>query len=465
LQFYGVCVLVYSTEETSNGLPRYSEYCFKLSFWIACVSFSSVHNFLLLTSRIQSPSTEIMFYSKSTLSSLRARAYRAPLRPAYSDKNVPLLHMATPGFRYVSSVEVNFCSGQTMPSKAYESQAVYLMRDAKEPMKVAEQTSSGSLERLSSEFNQITPVMSAVAESASREVHLFQADVMKFLYHTSYDLFQAFAFGKDPRFPIDQETKDKVDACLAELSVKSDKDKMEEARTTLQDIMVANIQDVIDRKARHHLTDAEKNSFLSKASDSWLDTSSDTCLCELVEDCTVALLESLDLVATATGWALVHLALNPEKQEYLFYELWPRTLQANGHITNETIKSSPYLSAVVNESDRWTPTSSAFEVMNYGTGVGGGVYEFNTEQWLESRMPRLDVSEIVDQSFKQTGACNTLGSALAEQQMKTILAHLVLDWKMYGPPSLGSFDDVKAKTVSSQLRPVMPTLQFVARSR
>jgi cytochrome P450 len=176
-------------------------------------------------------------------------------------------------------------------------------------------------------------------------------------------------------------------------------------------------------------------------------------------------LESLDLVATATGWALVHLALNPEKQEYLFYELWPRTLQANGHITNETIKSSPYLSAVVNESDRWTPTSSAFEVMNYGTGVGGDVYEFNTEQWLESRMPRLDVSEIVDQSFKQTGACNTLGSALAEQQMKTILAHLVLDWKMYGPPSLGSFDDVKAKTVSNQLRPVMPTLQFVARSR
>ena len=407
-----------------------------------------------------------MFYSKSTLPSLRARGCRRPLRLPYWDKKVPFLHLA-PGFRYVSSVVLKSCLDKTISSEAYESQVVHPMRHETEIMKVEKQTSPGSFERLSPEFNQITPVMSAVAQSASREVQLFQVDIMQFLYHTSYDLFQAYAFGKDLRFSIDQQTKDRVDACLEELSTKSDKDKIEEARTFLQNIMVANLQDVVDRKATDHLTEAEQNSILGKICDTALDTSSDIRLCKLAEEYTVTLLDSLDLVATATSWALVHLALNPEKQEYLFHELWPLTLQANGHITNETIKSSPLLSAVVHESDRWTPNSADFEAMKHDTGVGGVVYEFNTEQWLGSKMRSLDLSdsEIVDQSLKQKPAYKKNGSVLAEQQIKTILAHLILDWKMYGPPSLRSFNDVKTKKDSNQMRPVMPTLHFVARSR
>ena len=354
--------------------------------------------------------------------------------------------------------------------------AFYELSNANEMMEVAEKVHAQSLGHiLSAESQHYTPIMFEVAEILSHGLQFKEGDLMKFLYNGTYNLLVAFTFGRsvltiETSEPDVQSDQFKVENCLAQLSVHSDEVTRNLAEKGLQEIVFARIHDFLEMKGMHHLSDSEKDSYLSKNVDSKLERESGICFDELAEECSAAMLASIDLAASTIGWILIHLAFNSEKQERLFSELCSHTILDDGHITEATVKSLPYLSAVLNECHRLTPTALVDEFIDEddpdSSILLGTNEEFNPEQWLDPAVENRKGTgeEIMDHPLMKPFAHGTVGSFMAEHQVKTLLAQLIFDWKVFAPPSLTCYKDVETKSVSNQVHPVMPKLKFVRRS-
>eukprot|EP00927_Polykrikos_kofoidii_P072039 TRINITY_DN6820_c1_g1_i1.p1 TRINITY_DN6820_c1_g1~~TRINITY_DN6820_c1_g1_i1.p1 ORF type:complete len:517 (+),score=45.51 TRINITY_DN6820_c1_g1_i1:118-1668(+) len=177
----------------------------------------------------------------------------------------------------------------------------------------------------------------------------------------------------------------------------------------------------------------------------------------------VTLLAGVDTTQSVINWNMLHLALNPEKQEKLRSEL-VRVL-GNGPLTPEVAASMrsklPYLRAVVRETHRVAPPSAimtvreapcdlvlqGFEVPK-GTKVNFQVYSvqndpryverpenFEPERWLPDAVEarKGTDAQVIDDKLLATpfsfGARMCLGGRVADLETYSVLARLVLDWR------------------------------------
>mmetsp|Transcript_41888 Transcript_41888/g.97781 ORF Transcript_41888/g.97781 Transcript_41888/m.97781 type:complete len:506 (-) Transcript_41888:7-1524(-) len=198
---------------------------------------------------------------------------------------------------------------------------------------------------------------------------------------------------------------------------------------------------------------------------------------EVKEVAASVLLAGIDTTTSVINWNLIHLAMNPDKQEILRNEL--REVLGSGDLTDEiaaNMKSKlPYLRAVIRETHRLTPASSIMtqraapcdlEMDGYkvpeGTQVGFNVYslqndpkyvedpsQFKPERWLPDAVEarKGTEAEVIDDKLLATpfsfGARMCLGGRVADLELSAAIARLVRDWRISMPEGQTSWRNLQ----------------------
>ena len=262
---------------------------------------------------------------------------------------------------------------------------------------------------------------------------------------------------------------------------------------TVREVGLKKINDFIDRYDKNELNEMERASYLAGAIERQRETKEVTQE-EMSELCLTALFVGVDTTSSVTGWNLMHLAMNPEVQEKLHAELSEATSQGSAKLDAGVLskKVSPYLHDCIRESHRVTPAFAALmwksnsktdiEIHNK-TIPKGNMFQlghlsydpefvddpkaFRPERWTSDAVAarKGTNSEVLDHPFLRDpfsqGARRCPGSRVATNEVLSMIAQLVLDWKITAPESIKSLDDVKYD--SSPIKPIFPVLTFEAR--
>ena len=163
------------------------------------------------------------------------------------------------------------------------------------------------------------------------------------------------------------------------------------------------------------------------------------------------------------------MALNPHVQERV-YEQLDRAVQKEGGLSAPIIEQTmvPLLPAVVRETHRCTPAAAAdlmkkvsqpieihgvsfpaettvmFDALTYlmDPSLVEDPMEFKPERWLKESVEarKGTPSQVIDHVFYSgpfsQGARRCPGSRVANLEVQTMLAQLLLDWRIEGPANL-----------------------------
>jgi len=264
---------------------------------------------------------------------------------------------------------------------------------------------------------------------------------------------------------------------------------------TVREIGLKKVNEFIKRYDNNELDEMERASYLAGAIERQRETNEVTQE-EMAELCVTALFVGVDTTSSVTAWNLMHLAMNPEVQDKLYTELNIATSTNEGKpkLNADVLskKVSPYLHNCIREAHRATPAFIALiwksnskidiDVHNETIPKGSMVqlshlsYDpeyiddpkaFRPERWESNAVDvrKGTKSEVLDHpylrdSFSQ-GARRCPGSRVATNEILSMIAQLVLDWKITTPESIKSLDDVKYDT--SPIKPIVPVLDFEAR--
>jgi cytochrome P450 len=209
-----------------------------------------------------------------------------------------------------------------------------------------------------------------------------------------------------------------------------------------------------------------------------LEESHDVTLDELMEIGQIIMAASVDTTSSKTAWNVLQLALNPDAQERLRSEVL-QAIAKEQEVTGGTgspslltpaVLDTPYLKAFIRETHRCTPVAPftmskelaapteihgvelpagslvAFEGHSpqFDPGLLGDGHdpmEFRPERWLPGAVEarkgtaaaRLD-HPFFSGPFSQ-GARRCPGSRVAYLEVQAMLARLVVDWRVEGPPA------------------------------
>ena len=344
------------------------------------------------------------------------------------------------------------------------------------------------------------PGMIEAARLASRAAPTCKDNLNTYFNHCAFDLFAAIMFGEltkaaDPNAKSNPENilfaKSVVDGLSNAISIIMDPlegiagnalglttkkqqytfDKFDKAL----EIGRRKVSDFTERKERGELNENEQNSYLFKAIDRQKEDDSIT-LEEAQELAFIGLFAAVDTTSSILGWNVFNVARSPKVQDRLYEELLDAIATVgNGQLTADVLsrKHSPYLHAVIRETQRLTPPSALFtfktvdnELELNGVSMKTGdvvalegfsigmdpVYvdnpkEFIPERWLPDAIAARKGTEreIIDHAFLKEpfsqGARRCPGSRVAANETQVLLSQLVLDWNM--TTEAKTLDDIK----------------------
>lgn len=245
------------------------------------------------------------------------------------------------------------------------------------------------------------------------------------------------------------------------------------------------------------LTEREQSSYMARAIKRQAAEDSTISESELAEIIDLSLTAAVETTSSLLSWNMVNISLNPDVQEKLHAEIVENVKAAGGRITGATIdKRSPYLHAVLRETQRLTPPipatimkenslsdvnihgsiipkDSLFVLDAFSVGMDPRFVdhpeEFRPERWLPEAVEARQgtSSEILDHPYYRSafsqGSRKCPGSRVASNEVLIMLSQLVLDWKMSMPSEVKTIQDVDLQ-LSRFIQPIMPELKFDART-
>jgi len=255
----------------------------------------------------------------------------------------------------------------------------------------------------------------------------------------------------------------------------------------------------LERREKGELNEMEKFSYLNRAAERLEQNGGDLTMTDVQELSFGGLFAGVDTTGGKMAWNLLHVARLPHVQEKLYEEVSTaiRTV-GNGELTPDVLKreNTPYLHAIIRESHRLTPVAPIY-IKQIGTDVTQQVRifdaklepgdtvlldctslgrdpsvvddpeEFIPERWYDDAVRRRKGTprDVIDHPllrdpFSQ-GARKCPGSRVAHNEIETLMAQLVWDWKI-SSPTVTELKDVEyeQRTVT---QPVLPRLEFEAR--
>jgi cytochrome P450 len=252
------------------------------------------------------------------------------------------------------------------------------------------------------------------------------------------------------------------------------------------------IREMKEKRAAGQLNEYEEASYWNQAHIRRLEENSELTEQEVDMLCYSMLTASVDTTAGNLAWHLLHMGVNPEKQDKLHDEIRSLYDSCGGTFTEDSFSSAkaPYLHAWLRESHRMTnPTNLvpirkiAQDLEIYGVVFPAGTTfgfdavsksldptlvdkpdEFIPERWLPeavtarkgTRAAMLD-HPLFSEPFGQ-GARRCPGSRVARNEAMVLMSQLVLDWKI-SVPGVKTWRDVPygLQTVNA---PFLPKMQF-----
>jgi cytochrome P450 len=211
--------------------------------------------------------------------------------------------------------------------------------------------------------------------------------------------------------------------------------------------------------------------------------------------CTTMFTVSVDTTSSKAAWHFLHAALNEEAQEKLYQEIRANVQETNGVTTPAMFagSKSTYLGAFRRESMRLTipinlsPIRKIVDDMEiHGNIIPAGSkvsfdqvsksldaefvdepFAFRPERFLPDAVKKRKgtKSEFLDHPFYGSafgqGARRCPGSRVARNEVMTVLAQCVLDWKM-SIPGYTDYRDVPVK-LETLFTPQLPMFNFESR--
>jgi len=357
-------------------------------------------------------------------------------------------------------------------------------------------------------------------DKASASAPLYQDQMSLYSARIGFDAFYSVTFGKQSGVASLEESLDEnsqfadfaegglsqlvplmqpKEAFRYRLGIKTDTyKKFVENLDNAYDIVLHQINDFRERRARNELSDSENISLLAKQMDRQernMGTEDEVSLKEMTELQFLQLLVAVDTTSSVINWTLLHLAMNPDVQQKLRDEVISN-LDAGSNITYDGItrKHAPYMHAVLRENHRLKsavpancikqngnsdveihgvkiPRGNAFIMDSQSAALDPEIVEdpneFRPERWLprEVAARKGTDSEFLDHPlyagpFSQ-GARKCPGSRVATYEIHAILAHLVRDWKFnIDDDSIDTMEDIKYNFALA-IQPKMPKFKFV----
>jgi len=333
------------------------------------------------------------------------------------------------------------------------------------------------------------PGLIEAARLASRAAPTCKDNLNTYFSHCAFDLFSAVMFGAftkaaDPNAKSNPENivfaKSVVDGLRTAISIKLDPfegiagnvfgltTKKQQYTYDKFDMALKigrrKVTDFTERKERGELDENEQNSFLFKAIDRQKEDDSIT-LQETQDLAFIGLFAAVDTTSAILGWNVFNVARSPKVQDRLYEELSNVIATiGNGKLTADVLskKHSPYLHAVIRETQRLTPPSTLYTfktvdneieingvpmekgdvVAREGLSIGmdpayiDNPEDFIPERWLPDAVEARKGTErqIMDHTFLKEpfsqGARRCPGSRVAANETQAMLSQLVLDWNM-----------------------------------
>jgi cytochrome P450 len=241
----------------------------------------------------------------------------------------------------------------------------------------------------------------------------------------------------------------------------------------LEGIVRRRLDRFLEKVGRGALSEGERSSYFAKLLERQPD--SPVSRDELLQIVIFMYVAAVDTTAAKASWNVVQLALHPDFQERLRHQLSRAVAAGGGDLTAAVLAGPdvPLLPALVRETHRCTPVAFAdlvkkvsVETAVHGVPLPAGstvVFDsltnamdpdlvddplaFRPERWLRGAVEarRGTPSEIIDHPFYSgpfsQGARRCPGSRVAHLEVQALVARLVLDYKIEGPPGAGHWDD------------------------
>jgi cytochrome P450 len=273
---------------------------------------------------------------------------------------------------------------------------------------------------------------------------------------------------------------------------------------TIHEISMRRQKQALDRiqsSGRHEQLSAEDRESYFYKSLRRLEENDDVSLDELMEIGEIIMAASVDTTSTKTAWNVLQLALNPEAQERLRTEIL-QAVEMEQQIGDRgdggegpssrltpTVLDTPYLKAFIRETHRCTPVapftlskelSAPAEIHGVELPAGSLVsfeshspqfdpeflgeehdpMEFRPERWLPDAVEarKGTAAAHLDHPFFSgpfsQGSRRCPGSRVAYLEVQSMLAQLVLDWRVEGPENL-HWSDVPS-SLETMVVPIFP---------
>jgi cytochrome P450 len=364
------------------------------------------------------------------------------------------------------------------------------------------------------------PGMVEAAEFASKGAPASSKDLNAYTNRCAFDMFCSFFLGELTRMadPNTGHSRENIEFCnssvrafetlmgqltnpfqllLFRLGIQSSMyNEMVETLSISTSISRKKYKEFRKRYEAGELNEQEQNSYMARAIERQAAEGSTISEPELAEIIDLSLTAAVETTSSLLSWNMVNLSLNPDVQEKLYAEIADNVKTVGGRITGATIgKQSPYLHAVLRETQRLTPPipatimkenslsdvnihgsvipkDSLFVLDAYSVGMDPEFVEhpgeFRPERWLPEAVKARQgtPSEILDHPYYKSafsqGSRKCPGSRVASNEILIMLSQLVLDWKMSMPSEVKSVEDVGYK-LSGFIQPIMPEMKFDSR--
>jgi Cytochrome P450 len=341
-----------------------------------------------------------------------------------------------------------------------------------------------------------------------------------FLQQASFDLFCSVLYGRSPRItdPDTVSDPEEVDFCNRIATVISDGSNLH--RSIYESILhklgiksksytkvykdwqqaiefgLKKVTSLGAKKEAGMLTEAEEASYWNHAMERWKLGETDLTREEVEFICVTMFTVSVDTTSAKASCLFLHVGLNEEAQDKLYQEIHDNVQETNGVITPGMFagSKSPYLGAFVRECMRLTlpinlnpirKIAENMEIHGHVIKAGSKIafdqigksldpefvddpYAFRPERFLPDAVEKRKgtKSEFLDHPFYGSafgqGARRCPGSRVARNEVMTLLAQSVLDWKM-SIPGYHDFRDVPIQ-LETFFTPQLPKFDFKSRS-
>lgn len=366
------------------------------------------------------------------------------------------------------------------------------------------------------------PGIIQAAEIASKGAIAFSnkenVDLKTYFNYAAFDMFSAVAFGEmtkiassevksDPEYEIFCKmaleglstavliTMNPIEKIYNMIGITTSRQQhCYDCFDEMWEISGRKVQGFMDRKDKGQLSDFEESSYLAKAINRQMKEDSNMSLKEVQELVAFMMFVAVDSTSSIICWNICHIARSPHVQEKLYNELSHavKTI-GGGKLTAEVLekKNSPYLHAVIRETQRITPALTIItktvkkdiEIngvrLPEGTAIGFEGYtsgmdpktlenpdEFIPERWsVEAEAARKGThNEFIDHAFFKEpfsqGPRKCPGSRVAKNEIQCFLAQLVLDWKLVTDEL--PLEDIKYKRMTFY-EVELPSIEFQKR--